>query len=483
MALLISFLVYHFKHDNKSNFRIPVNGFTILLFGFVSSVALISSHRNYAFKATSTGDIISYLGSAWALLLFIILLVMVLKSTGRVFYNRLLKKYLPNNYLLDISLGLIAFTLALFVLGLFGGIQQNTIIALMFGFSLINLFYLVQSLKRLLFKSIDVSGIGILGIVSFCVLIFYLLLNYLSILAPFPSGFDSRNFYVNISQLVADNHGLVKGYQPYYWSLLMSIGFALFEKIELALGLSFLGIVLSLLAAYRLAIRHLKLEKDIVLFLLCLFTVTPAVTNQMYIELKVDFAMLFFQLVCLDYSLILFKRFYKIVEESSIRDIASQLMPLVILLGLLSSFALGIKMINMFMVFTILVLFWWNSKNIFGTLAVLAFSLLLFLFAGIDEVSGLNKYHLSESTVKWVLFILMIVGFVLSFIKHRKATVIRGYLTAVYIFCCGILVMPWMIKNYSETRSLNPRTLLMGKDPGPGIGLNDIINNFNNKTQ
>ncbi len=478
VGVIVALIIFHLKYDKWTGFKVPVNGLTITVMSMVFSFLLIFSHRNYAYTETSSSDLRSLFVNIWGVIGFIFLLFFVLKSMGRVVYRRLFKNYIKASYLVDLGFGIILFTLCLFALGLFGGISKSTIIALLFVFSLVNLFDLVQSLKSFFLSPVDTSALNILGIASFCFIVFYLLLNLIASLGPFPSGFDSRNFYLNISQLIAQNNGLVEGYQPYYWSLFMSIGFALFDKVELALMLSYSGIVLTVLAANRFAQRHLKLGQNIRYFCLLLFIVTPAVTNQMYTEHKVDLAMLFFQVLSLDYMMTLIKRLSSINEEKGLKSNLKELLPYVILVGLLSSFALGIKMINMFMVFTILVLIGWDSRNRFGILGIFCFSILVFLYAGVDELSGLNKYHLSIGFVKMALTLIMLASMIMSILRFRKSSMLRVWVTSVYLLCCGVFILPWIVKNFVEQKSLNPRILLMGKDPGPDVSLNKLINNY-----
>jgi hypothetical protein len=55
---------------------------------------------------------------------------------------------------------------------------------------------------------------------------------------------------------------------------------------------------------------------------------------------------------------------------------------------------------------------------------------------------------------------------------------LRVWVTSVYLLCCGVFILPWIVKNFVEQKSLNPRILLMGKDPGPDVSLNKLINNY-----
>jgi hypothetical protein len=198
----------------------------------------------------------------------------------------------------------------------------------------------------------------------------------------------------------------------------------------------------------------------------------------MYIELKVDFGMLFYQILILHYTIELLGKLRNTDFNRELKSGLKPLIPLVLLVGILTSFALGIKMINMFLVFSILALIWWDEKNKFGTIGVLCFTLLLFLIAGIDEISGLDKYHLGEHYIKILFFIVALSAFAYSLYKYRIRSLARLVISVVFLFSSGLLILPWMAKNYSESKSFNPRTLLMGKDPGPNTSVDKFVKEY-----
>jgi len=460
-----------------TSLRKLVNGIMLLVYFFILGSALSLAHMDYAMSPSNMTQAFNVVWRGVFLVAVLFGFLLIMSSTGRIFYRRLLKNHINGNPVLDIGLGFMLFTLILFILGALGLFRQNFILAVLFLLAVFNISYLVGLARELLFRPIDLKGYNLMGVLSFLIVVYVLVFHFLYNIAPFPSGFDSRNFYMNISKLLADNGHLVEGFQPYNWSLVMGIGFAIAGKVGLALELSYIGIVLTMIAAYRFAVKRLLIDKNMVLFCLAIFILIPAVNNQMYTELKVDFAMLFFQILSLEYALILAKRVSAGIEKND-RKLVVRLLPLTLLVGILCSFALGIKLINMFLVFTIVVLLWWSARDKFGTAGAVCLTLLLFLFAGIDELSGLDKYHLSEGIVKIILVIVMLGGFAMSFVRHRHYFIKRASITAVFIIATGVLILPWMIKNYVETNSINPRILLMGEDPGPSLNEREIINNY-----
>ena len=476
LAALIALIAFMYTSDKWPLARPPINGLSILAYMLIVSIACIVAHKNYSFSPTDTADLFHFFANAWILCAIVFFMLIAFYAFGDFIHRICLKSMINSNPVMNLALGIMAYCLVLFLLASIGMFQQAFLILVLVIFAGINYKAVFSVLKKIFLNPWKRDKLSVLGIVSFCILVYLFVLQFLANIAPYPAGFDSLNYYMNISQMVAKNQSLVEGYQPYYWSLFMATGYSILGRAELALELSFVGIVLVVIAAYRLAVYRLGLDKNLSLFCLLLFAIAPAQVNQMYTELKVDFAMLFFQILVLEYVLILLKRLNKDKEDKN--NTIRKMVLMAIFVGLLSSFALGIKMLNMFMVFTVLVLFWWNGKDKAGIVGILCFSLLLFIVSGTDELSGLDKYHLSRDVVKIVLVVMMLVAFGMSFVKHKSLFIKRVVVSAVFGFSTVILILPWMAKNFSETKSLNPRTLLMGKSPGPGLNMSKIIKNY-----
>jgi hypothetical protein len=282
--------------------------------------------------------------------------------------------------------------------------------------------------------------------------------NFLSIHVPFPSGFDSRNVYVNISQLISESGSLVEGYQPYNWSLLMSVGFIMFDYVELALGLSLSAIVLAAIGVYEFSSRTLRVDKNQSLFVIALFLVTPALVNQMFVEIKVDFGMLFIQIA----SIIVFFQWL-----SKSKTDGKTHYKLLVLIGMLCGFGMGIKLINMFLVFVLLGLIWWRDEQRISLVGILLISVGILIFAGIDDLSGLKVYHKSIAITSIGCGVIGIGMLLYDFIKDKSASIRSLLYSSVLGLSLLVTFSPWIGKNFLESKSLNPKTLLLGKKSGP----------------
>jgi hypothetical protein len=187
----------------------------------------------------------------------------------------------------------------------------------------------------------------------------------------------------------------------------------------------------------------------------------------MFTEIKGDFGMLLIQIA----SILVFFQWYTKVKS----DNTSSHYKLIILLGLLCGFGMGIKLINMFLVFIMISLIWWDEENIYGLASILLISVSVLIFAGIDELSGLQVYHKSIGITVVVSVALGLGLMVYGFIKQRQKT-IRNLM---YSTCFGVALLfmfsPWIVKNFSESDSLSMKTLILGNAPGPGVGNFQLI--------
>ena len=464
---------YFLKPKLTSNIKwLQLRG--IHLFGFICILffIIIFANRNYG----ETPSTFSHLFSFWSRSIFnlsmLLIFFSIMRSLGQLIGARLLSEYRFQSFIIDTAIGTMIFTLLLFFVGAANLLSVTTVLLLLFISVIANVTFFVSSVKGYLLAPINIDRVNFMGWASFIFVLFFLSLNYLSTNIPYPAGFDSRNVYVNISKLIASSGGLAEGFQPYNWSLLMSVGFIMFDYVELALGLSFSAIVLSVIGVKELSTKVLKIDINKTLFITALFVVTPALVNQMFIEIKADFGMLFVQLA----SLLVF---FKWISEKDTQ--AGDHYKLLVLLGMLCGYGMGIKLINMFLVFVLIALIWWNENNKYSLAGILLISVAILIFAGIDDLSGLQAYHKSINLTSMFCGVSGIGLIVFGFIKHKVSSIKN--ITYSMIMGVSILVAfsPWIGKNFIESKSLNPKTLILGKGSGPDIGnFNTINRNYRN---
>jgi len=393
--------------------------------------------------------------------------------------DKILKTH--DEWLVKLGLGIVIISTVLFFLGAFGFINKLSVSILLLLSLAINYRSIWPTLKVITKAHIELSQVNLIGIVSLVFGIFFLTINFSSAQLPFPIGFDSRNFYINLSSLIADNNKLMIGFRPYNWELLMSIGQVLFNDIAYVLSFSFYGFIISCLAVHRIVTHYLKLDINKSFFLVFLISMVPSIVNELSVELKTDFGLLFFQLLSI---ILLFKIFKQniftpyFVDDVPFKKINQSLIINIALLGLCLGFGNTIKLTNLFLVFSIVILLVWMYSDRLNLLAILFITLGMFILLKFDDVSGLRFSHLSADVLKIVFLItgLMLLG--LGYLKEKTKTLKLYTVLALLTIFTAIPLVPWVVKNYIETKSLSIDALINGKQPGPNLNARTIIDNY-----
>ena len=384
--------------------------------------------------------------------------------------------------LIDISIGFAAYTLVLMILGALGQLNQITVLALLLLFIAINYKAAWNVTLKLLWHPVlkpkDLSFWG--AFVAFLVLVF-VTMNYFYTQAPFPLGFDSRNYYVNIPKLISEAEALIPGFQPYAWGLVMSTGYVAFNSSEITLFISALGGLLSLFAIYHLSRHYLKIPSNSSWLVVFLFLLTPTVTNHFMIEFKIDLALVFYQVVILTF--ILWWLFENDRDNQTQKNLlgTKQDIYIISIIGILMGYCISIKVLSVFLIFGIYLGLWSYYKNFIGVLSFSAISLGMILIAGLDNVSGLRAYHHNPTQTGIILASLGALGLAYSLFKESKSSIIVLKTIVLSGIFSLLMFSPWMYKNYSYTKSLSITKLLMGEKPRPALKSTKRIRNENNR--
>ena len=136
---------------------------------------------------------------------------------------------------------------------------------------------------------------------------------------------------------------------------------------------------------------------------------------------------------------------------------------LLILMGLLAGFAIGIKLTALIFFLALIVAIWYIKGGIKALFAAFFIVLGIIFFLQLDVQSGLRSPYDYVKFVKWGVLItgVGITGYLLIYSKKNMFSLLRSSL----IFgCCFVLpLLPWLGKNLSETGSLSIDSLLNGK--------------------
>ncbi len=483
LILLGAFLsAYYNRMGFLSKWRtIPING--IFIYALIQLVIwLVTLSYNKYWKAPL--DYTNYLhlaGKAIFTLGCTLLLTVAMYSVG----NLIRQKLVPSDSnkltfkLVDISLGFVVYTSVMMLLGAFDLLDQFILLGVITLMGLLNYKASATFIKETLWTPIqrpkDLNFWG--GFLAFMILV-YITLNYFYTQAPYPLGFDARNYYVNISKLISEAGGLVAGYQPYAWGLVMSTGYIAFKSPEITMFLSVFGGILSLFAIYDFCKNYIKTSSNLSLVVVLLYLLTPTVTNQFIIEFKIDLALVFFQITILNFLL------WWLFEIKSNTEIKQSLIEsksditVLCLLGILLGYCLSIKVLSVFLIFGIFVALWWFSKDILGVMGLTSLTLGLVIVAKLDEQSGLRSYHLSPDITSYVLLFVGAVLMIFSFLKNKSNFL--SYSKALVL--CGSLILltfsPWIYKNYTFTKSTSLVNLIMGDKPRPKMTPTSISKNY-----
>lgn len=442
-------------------------GTTFLCFLAFICVSILYSFDVHVGEETTIAGTLYFLSRLFSYFLVII----VIFSSAFVMGQEVLKRFFDKGNSLSLSLATGSMILVILMMCLAAIHQLKQIpLAILIVLPILVLYKRsISFYKSVLFSPFkDYQNISYWGYLLYFVIIVGLGVNLISVLSPYPYGFDARNYYINLTQLISENYGLVEGFQPYNWQLLMSSGFVLFNSHEISILLSFSSFILAMIALNEFARKIFKIKINYRLLCICVLIVTPAIFNQLSIDVKIDFALLFFQIV-------LVHQFFKYVNEDNPK------LSYLILLGLLSGFALGIKFTQLYLIATMVITYWTIKSGRLGLLASSVISIGVFLLAKIDDVGGLRSAHLGVNFQQWFLLGIGLVTLIYFFITKRNLLIKVIKFSLLFAFFTSIPIFPWAIKNYSDTKSLSPKTLLLGKAPGFKTTFRELDFNFKQK--
>jgi len=406
-------------------------------------------------------------------------IILACYSIGHWSISRLnleLKK--SSQLVVSIGTGIMIVVMLAFMLGIFKLLYWFTLGPMLIACLVVGYKNNLRFLKSLSIDQIKSSkNIGFIGVSSLLLLLFVIQLNLAQNISPFPKGWDSMALYVKLPTIINDYHGLVRGYQPYNWSLLMSFGLILFNSLETVLALSYVGGILCLLGLYAIGKDILKMDQNYLLLGLLIFYLIPSVGFQSFQEQKVDLGLLFIVL-CLVILLFSWIKQNKtaLQDEENLalgKGLKFFLNPYLILMGLLTGFAFGIKLTTLFSYFSIIAIMWFVEFGFIGFLGSSFLCCFAILLVKLDDMSGMRPYHLSANYVQWILLLIGVGAFAFLFYKSKKGFIRSIMFSVVYSMFFGLMAAPWVTKNFIDSdMTLSFQYLLNGKTNTPPANLN-----------
>ncbi|HEX5002733.1 MAG TPA: DUF2723 domain-containing protein [Bacteroidia bacterium] len=366
---------------------------------------------------------------------------------------------------LSLAVGFMILTTGLFFIGAMHLLYTPVVIPFVLLLILPGIKSLLPELKTLLFEKQKPFEIHFTGVALYVITLFLVALNICFITRPFPIGFDDLSMYMNIPKLMSGYHGLTSGGDAYNWSIMMSLGFTMYNSPAIALLLSITPGILSLLLLYKIGM-HLNIGRNWSLLVCALFYSFPNTIWLSRNDAKIDFAYLFVSLCCV---LILLAG--KSTEQPSPKNekpsrINSEFL-LWALIGCLQGYCLGIKHLALLGIFAFMVVLFYQKTGKWG--AVGMFFLIFAFILGFD----LTRFAAFEKNQMYLRFltpmILSIIAFTLA-LRNKKKEIFSASKIA-FVFCTGIvlLFLPWGIKHVLENGSVSVDHILTGKSALPEL--------------
>ena len=440
----------------------------LMLSFFILLLSMALAYSKYYFMPLDVSGYFIYLSNAFQVCFIGLFILFSLYSFGLFLTKRFLVKkvFKKSNPVIELAIGMMAFTFILIPLAAFHLLYPFVIIPILIFFYIMEYPFWVYKIKNIGSIKPDFNRLQYL---MFYGILIFAALNFVFILSAFPLGFDSRNYYVNLALLTADNHGFVKGFQPHNWELFTAIGKVVSGKNEMVLFLSYVAGILSAWATYHLA-RWFDIPKTTSILLAFFLIATPAVSHQMFIELKVDLGLLFLQLS----TVLLFLNHQKFQKNTD-----SYNWSFIIVIGLLFGYGLGVKLLHFFLIFGIFCAMAARLENKPLLFAIWSLGLGIVLVLRLDNHTGLRSLH---PHVDWISYLFLLVGtglIIYSMLKDYNQ-IKNICLQMTFILSITILSFsPWMIKSYTESPSNDILRIIKGNSPGHIIDLNKMKELFN----
>jgi len=529
IGLLIFYVLFigatTFFAQSKSKVVIKLNKYVnwlsvlgvILLLMFVSLFAYINQvnelnleiNRVKIISNIGIGNVFYFLRGFFTVFLATFFVVFTARLLGNL-TSRLLSLKINSHAeaIVDISIGIMLITTLVFYMGAFSLLKWYLLLPVFLLIILLNWKKAFSLLKNLVRPLSIPQNLNWMGGIAIAFMLIITAVNFNQILRPIPTGFDALTTYVNLPRLLSDHGSLVSGFQPHNWSLFMSLGFIMFNMTEVTLCLSLVGGLLSIAAMYYLGVHWLKVNVNYVWLTLAAFYLTPTIVHQSSKELKVDLGLLFIQLSILILFIIWYKKqmivdtfeekksidssdkniaeatnysfsfFNKIHQLKVFSKLQKSNYKYIVVMGLLTGFALGIKLTSVFVMLAILSGIWMLQQRTAGYFAIFFLSIFALLVAKVDNTGGLRIYHLSASTVQWICLGTGLVLLGVEFLNNRQVFIKKFMNSLIYGLIVVFSFMPWIAKNYAETRSTDVSVLLNGKHIGPPVSVEMLDRNW-----
>jgi hypothetical protein len=391
----------------------------------------------------------------------------------RVYQNRLSIQY----NIISTGIGISLIGMVVFLFGAISLMNTWTLWAFMLLIFIVQRVRLLGMIKSINNRQFTVNPDDKRSLIYVLSMILFLSVTLIKAIKLFPLGYDGAGVYINIAHLVATQGELLQGFNAYNWSLFMSLGELLFKRESVTIGLSHFTIVPVLIGIYALSRRVLGHRNSLLVSLI--FLTIPAVGYHMHMDEKIDLGFLFICIVsillCLDYIRIISNS----DDGDEFEDYKGNKWILLALLGWILGYATGVKYLGLFALPAILAMIYYSKYGWMSAMGVLGIVFSAVFFSGAYSLAYIemeSNSHLITGIISLVCGVGLILWSIQKYKIQWKDIVKPALVISVFAL---ISFSPWMIKNATENRTLDIKSLLIGKSEN--IILQKISVNSNEK--
>lgn len=283
-----------------------------------------------------------------------------------------------------------------------------------------------------------------------------LALNFLTVIRPFPIGWDDLGVYLNEPRLLVSFGSVTPFFAAFRWEYLTALGFGFFGyestfaatasmMINWSAGLLAVGTIILLLT------RFVRMQTAIIAALL--YYMLPIVGHFSFADMKTDNAVFLFQFAAIISTLLyLFPRTDEEAKSSGYGWL--------VFAGICTAIGLGTKPTTAMALFTVLALLAAGFTNVFGFLAAAFAAFAVFTLQGVLNIVNIGeRIGVAFNRMFAVgLFVFIAATFaILACYKKQKNVVPLGKAAGVYLVTFFAAIVPWLVYVNIQHDDLTPK--------------------------
>ncbi|MCF7844312.1 MAG: hypothetical protein K9M03_00595 [Kiritimatiellales bacterium] len=317
-------------------------------------------------------------------------------------------------------------------------------------------------------------------------LITYLAFNFLSVVRPFPIGWDDLGSYLNRPRLMVSYGHFIFSMAPFFWEYLTSLGFLLFGY-ESSFGASASMMInwsaglLATLSVFTFTSAFLGKGRGVLAALM--YYTLPMVGHFSFADMKIDNAVFLMGVLSM---LCVFLFLFNPDEDGECRD-SYRSMRWLIAAGIFGGFAFAIKPTAVMVLITLGTILVGVMLNWSAFIGMIFIAIAIFTWQGLNITRTLERIFGGSVNISPKAFLITSAAIglvVISAVSVRYKKNIKSTLLAAAIFGASffVAILPWVAHNNFLHGNIIPR--LEFKAPNnisPDLRIYEISDDFDGK--